>query len=151
MLSDFLTHAPTSVLSKNFRLEPEISSHIPASGKYIFQGSIPIPADDEMPDRPHIKESKWRFTHKMLDQDPLKLSEEVRITDTNTFPLSKTASAAHVIIKQRGIRDMHWHPFADEWSFFIRGSAGIMFLASSRTARTFNYTSGDEGIVPKNM
>jgi oxalate decarboxylase/phosphoglucose isomerase-like protein (cupin superfamily) len=48
----------------------------------------------------------------MLDQDPLKLSgEEVRITDTNKFALSETVSAAHVIIKQRGIREMHWHPF----------------------------------------
>ena len=152
LLSDFLAHIPTSVLSKNFRLDPEIFELIPKSERYIFQGSIPGPADDEMPDKPQIKKSKLRFTHKMLDQKPEKFSGgEVRITDSTNFPLSKTVSAAHVTIRPGGIREMHWHPNADEWSFFITGSARISIFASSGTARTFNYQAGDVGIVPANF
>ena len=37
------------------------------------------------------------------------------------------------------------------WSFFIRGRARVTIFASSNTARTFDYTAGDVGIVPMAM
>jgi len=152
LLSDFMAHIPQSVLSKNFRLSPEIFAHIPAKEKYIFAGSLPGPMDSEMPFKPGMKTSRHQFTHKMLAQEPIITpGGEVRITDTTNFPLSTTISAAHVIIKPGGIREMHWHPNADEWSFFIRGSARVSVFASSNMARTFNYVAGDVGIVPKSM
>lgn len=48
------------------------------------------------------------------------------------------------------MREMHWHPNADGWSF-IRDRARITVFASSNTARTFDYTHGDVGIVLKSM
>jgi oxalate decarboxylase family bicupin protein len=96
--------------------------------------------------------SKTRFTHRMLKQKPVKFpGGEVRITDTSNFPASKTVAAAHLIINPHGLREMHWHPNADEWSFFIRGKARVTIFASDGRARTFNYQAGDVGIVPKNM
>lgn len=152
LLSDFLAHTPTSVLSKNFRLSPEIFSHIPKSERYIFQGSVPGPADDELPHKPEVKKSKLRFTHKMLEQKAETFSGgEVRITDTSNFPLSRTVSAAHVTIHPGCIREMHWHPNADEWSYFIKGRARVTIFAAEGKARTFNYQAGDVGIVPKSM
>jgi oxalate decarboxylase family bicupin protein len=74
----------------------------------------------------------------------------VRITDTSNFPISKTTAAAHVTIKPGCLREMHWHPNADEWSFFIRGKARVTIFAASGNARTFDYQAGDVGIVPKN-
>jgi oxalate decarboxylase family bicupin protein len=65
--------------------------------------------------------------------------------------VSKTVSAAHLIIKPGGLREMHWHPNADEWSFFIRGRARVTVFASSNMARTFNSSAGDVGIVPKSI
>lgn len=88
----------------------------------------------------------------MLDQVPKKTSGgEVRITDSRNFPISKTIAAAHVLIEPGALREMHWHPNADEWSFFIRGRARVTIFAAEGLARTFNYVPGDVGIVPKNM
>ncbi|CAF1153077.1 unnamed protein product [Didymodactylos carnosus] len=88
----------------------------------------------------------------MLAQQPVKTSGgEVRITDTNNFPISKTISAAHVIINPGALRELHWHPQSDEWSYFIRGKARITIFASGGMARTFNYQAGDVGIVPRSM
>lgn len=88
----------------------------------------------------------------MLDQEPHKTSGgEVRITDSKNFPLSKTVAAAHAVIQPGAIREMHWHPMADEWSFFISGRARVTIFAAEGTARTFDYVAGDVGIVPKNM
>jgi oxalate decarboxylase family bicupin protein len=102
-------------------------------------------------DRKHVIPSKHRFTHRMLKQKPVKFpGGEVRITDTSNFPISKTTAAAHVMINPHGLREMHWHPNADEWSFFIRGKARVTIFASNGNARTFSYQAGDIGIVPKN-
>jgi oxalate decarboxylase/phosphoglucose isomerase-like protein (cupin superfamily) len=109
-------HTPKSVISKNFHLAPEVFAHVPKSEKYIFQGTLPGSIDDERPDGKHVKKSKYQFTHKMLDQEPKKTSGgEVRITDSKNFPISKTVAAAHVIIEPGALREMHWHPNADEW------------------------------------
>lgn len=87
----------------------------------------------------------------MLEQKPLKFpGGEVRITDSTNFPISKTVAAAHVTIVPGGLREMHWHPNADEWSFFVRGKARITVFAAAGAARTFNYQAGDVAIIPQN-
>jgi oxalate decarboxylase family bicupin protein len=140
------------VISKNFNLAPEIFAHIPDSEKYIFQGSQPGTIEQEKPNGKGVKKSKYNFTHRMLEQEPKKASGgEVRITDSKNFPISKTVAAAHVTIEPGAIREMHWHPNADEWSFFLKGRARITIFASEGTARTFDYVPGDVGIVPRNM
>ncbi|KAK0656211.1 oxalate decarboxylase oxdC [Cercophora newfieldiana] len=151
LLTDWLKHTPKSVLAENFHVAPEIFDHIPQKEKYIFQGSQPGSIDEEKPTGKHFKQSKYQFTHKMLAQEPHQTSGgEVRITDSKNFLLSKTIAAAHVTIQPGALREMHWHPNADEWSFFLRGRARVTIFASSGTARTFNYGPGDVGIVPHN-
>lgn len=109
-------HTPKSVISKNFHLAPEVFAHVPKAEKYIFQGSKPGSIDEERPTGKHVKKSKYQFTHKMLDQEPKKTTGgEVRITDSRNFPISKTVAAAHVLIEPGALREMHWHPNADEW------------------------------------
>jgi oxalate decarboxylase family bicupin protein len=145
-------HTPKSVISKNFDLDPEVFNKLPAGEKYIFQGRTPGKISDEEPKGKKAKKSKYNFTHRMLDQTPLKTSGgQVRITDSKNFPISKTVAAAHAIIEPGAIREMHWHPSADEWSFFIKGRARVTIFAAEGTARTFDYVPGDVGIVPRNM
>ncbi|KAI9172193.1 Oxalate decarboxylase-like protein [Paramyrothecium foliicola] len=152
VLSDWLAHTPKSVIAKNFHLPAEVFAHLPAGEKYIFQGSVPGSIEDEKPTGKGVKKSKYQFSHRLLDQEPLKFSGgEVRIADSKNFPLSKTIAAAHVTINPGGLREMHWHPNADEWSFFIRGRARVTIFGAEGTARTFNYGPGDVGIVPANM
>jgi len=169
LLTDWLAHTPKDVLSKNFRIDKSffmtLSEHGTAlltlnassdhaercvyAEKYIFRGTVPGSLRD---DKEGLIPSKHRFTHKMLDQKPLKFpGGEVRITDSSNFPIATTTAAAHVIINPHALRELHWHPNADEWSYFIRGRARITIFASGGSARTFNYQAGDVGIVPKNM
>ena len=87
-----------------------------------------------------------------MQQEPVRFpGGEVRIADTTNFLISATIAAAHVIIEPHGLRTIHWHPNAAEWSYFIRGKARVTIFASGGNARTFNYQPGDVGIVPRNM
>lgn len=152
ILTDWLAHTPKSVISQNFHLPPEIFAHIPEKEKYIFQGSRPGSIKDETPKGKHVKKSKFQFTHKMLAQEPHNTTGgQVRITDSKNFPISKTVAAAHLNMEVGALREMHWHPNADEWSFFIKGRARVTIFAAEGNARTFDYQAGDVGIVPKNM
>lgn len=146
-------HTPHSVIAKNFRLPPELFDSLPTKEKYIFQGSVPsADIDREQPLFDERKRSRHRFTHNMLAQKPLEASGgQVRITDSTNFPISSTVAAAHVVIDPGALREMHWHPSADEWAYFIRGRARITIFAASGTSRTFNYVAGDVGVVPKGM
>ncbi|PHH82214.1 hypothetical protein CDD82_6701 [Ophiocordyceps australis] len=152
LLTDWLAHTPKSVIAENFNLAPQVFDHLPKSEKYIFQGSKPGSIDQERPKGKGVKKSAYNFTHRMLDQEPRKTSGgQVRITDSTNFPISKTVAAAHLIIEPGALREMHWHPNADEWSFFISGRARVTVFAAEGKARTFDYMAGDVGIVPKNM
>jgi len=95
-----------------------------------------------------IKNRKPRQTPMIT---PIRRCAKSIITDSKNFPISKTVAAAHAIIEPGAIREMHWHPNADEWSFFIKGRARVTIFASEGTARTFDYVPGDVGIVPRNM
>jgi oxalate decarboxylase family bicupin protein len=152
ILTDWLAHTPRSVISKNFHLPPEVFAHIPAGEKYIFQGSEPGSVEDEFPKGKYVKKSTQQFTHRMLAQEPKNTTGgQVRITDSRNFEVSKTVAAAHVIIQPGALREMHWHPNADEWSFFLAGRARVTVFGSEGKARTFDYQPGDVGIVPRNM
>ncbi|CAL5867104.1 uncharacterized protein PFLUO_LOCUS1316 [Penicillium psychrofluorescens] len=150
LLTDWMAHTPKAVLAENFRLKPEAFDKIPTSEKYIFKGSKPGSLEHEKPRG--FKQSKLRFTHHMHAQDPIRTTGgNVRITDSTNFPISKTVAAAHLEIEPGALREMHWHPNADEWTYFKRGRARVTVFASEGNARTFDYVAGDVGIVPRNM
>jgi uncharacterized cupin superfamily protein len=49
------------------------------------------------------------------------------------------------------MREIHWHPNADEWQFYIAGKARMTVFGASTNSRTFDYRAGDVGTVPKAM
>ncbi|KAF2424943.1 oxalate decarboxylase [Tothia fuscella] len=151
LLTDWLAHTSKAVLPENFRIAPKIFNKLPEKEKYIFKGSLPSSIDEENPSGKKINKSKLQLTHKMLAQKAIKSSGgEVRVTDSTNFPISKTMAALHLDIAPSAMREMHWHPNADEWGYVISGRARITIFAAQGTARTFNYMAGDVTIVPRN-
>jgi oxalate decarboxylase len=72
----------------------------------------------------------------------------VRIVDATNFPASKTIAAALVELEPGGLRELHWHPNADEWQYYIEGEGRMGVFGSESKARTFDYRAGDVGYVP---
>jgi oxalate decarboxylase/phosphoglucose isomerase-like protein (cupin superfamily) len=58
------------------------------------------------------------------------------------------ATAALVEIDPGGLREMHWHPNADEWQCYIEGRERMGVFGASSRARTFAFQAGDVGPVP---
>jgi oxalate decarboxylase len=71
---------------------------------------------------------------------------EVKIIDAKNFPIT-TISSAIVKLKPGGLREMHWHPNADEWQYYIRGKGRVTVFAAGGRARTMDVEAGDVGYV----
>jgi oxalate decarboxylase len=72
----------------------------------------------------------------------------VRIVDSTNFPASKTIAAALVELDPGALRELHWHPNADEWQYYIEGEGRMTVFESESKARTFDYRAGDVGYLP---
>jgi oxalate decarboxylase len=148
LLSDWFKHTPKEVLSKNFGIPGSSFDHLPnPSERYIFSSAVPGSlASDKIAGANPVSQS---FSHRMMAQKPIKTkSGTVRITDSSVFPASKTISAALIEVEPGGMREMHWHPNADEWQYYIEGQARMGVFGASGQARTFDYQAGDVGYVP---
>jgi oxalate decarboxylase len=73
---------------------------------------------------------------------------EVRIVDSRNFPLSTRFSAGLVTIKPGGMRELHWHPNASEWQFWIAGKGRMTVFFPVDDARTVDFHPNDVGYVP---
>src|SRR6202041_1674639 len=75
---------------------------------------------------------------------------EVRIVDSHNFPASKHIAAALLIIKSGGMRELHWHPNASGWQFWIAGKGRMTVFFPVDNARTMDFNANDVGYVPSN-
>ncbi|WP_223860812.1 cupin domain-containing protein [Spirosoma validum] len=57
--------------------------------------------------------------------------------------------AGSIIELQPGaLREMHWHPNADEWQYYLSGTAEMTVFLAEATAVTESFNAGDVGYVP---
>ena len=147
LITDWLAHTPKTLIAQNFGVPIETLARLPKHERYIFQGTVPGPlADDRLRGAGEVPET---FAHRLGSREPLRMpGGSVRILDTRTFPASKTIAAALVEVEPGAIRELHWHPNAAEWQYYMDGQARMMVFASGGAARTFDFQAGDVGFVP---
>jgi oxalate decarboxylase len=154
LITDWLRHCPPEVLAKNWGVdEKDLDSlyTVPTEGLFIFQKGVPGPLADEQNYVAGARGlTKVAFDFPMHAMDPTftTKSGEVRIVDGRNFPVT-TTSMAHVIVKPGGLRELHWHPNANEWSYFLQGKGRMTVFFTAGKARTMDFNPGDVGYVPQ--
>src|SRR5215207_1695135 len=151
LITDWLKHTPDEVLGKNFGVPAALFGHTPdPSQRYIFPGQVPGPlSSDRVPGSTAVPQS---FSHRLMAQEPIRTrSGTVRIADSSVFPAAMTIATALVEVEPSGLRELHWHPNADEWLYFIEGEARMGVFGAEGNARTFDFRAGDVGYVPFGM
>ncbi|MEN1985192.1 oxalate decarboxylase family bicupin [Paenibacillus hubeiensis] len=150
-ISDWFAHTPPEVLSRNFGVPENAFAHLPKDQVYIYPDRVPGSIESQAVQSPYGT-VPLTFTHRLLAQEPLVTpGGSVRIVDSRNFPISTTVAAALVEIKPGAMREMHWHPNADEWQYYLTGQGRMTVFGGNGTARTFDYRAGDVGYVPVAM
>src|SRR5262249_37919652 len=97
LLSGWLAHTPSKVLSRNFNI-PQVSlMSLPEQGLYIFPGTVPGPLEDDRKavGGPEVA-SRVNYTFRMKTMKPTveTAGGDIRVVDSNTFHASKTITSA---------------------------------------------------------
>ena len=154
LLNEWMAHTPPEVLAENFDLPVSAFKNIPVDDTWIFQGPPPMPlAEAQAAVKSPLGEPDVEFTFSMTDMKPDKITKggEVKIIDTRNFPVSKTIAAALVTVKPGGMRELHWHPNADEWQYWISGQGRMTVFNTGPKAQTADFNPGDIGVVKKSL
>lgn len=153
LLTEWFAHTPPDILAENFGVRADTFSQIPLNELYIFQGKLPgrLSADREAI-RERDRQPPQPFTFRLASLHPDRRTKggEVRIADSTNFAISQTIAAAHVTLRRGAMRELHWHPNADEWQYWIKGRGQMTVFETGPKAVTQNFGPGDIGYVKRN-
>jgi oxalate decarboxylase len=154
LLTDWMAHTPHDVLAKNFGVSEQAMKQMPKREKFIFQAAVPGPLTaDQKEAAGSLGATPLDFAFRVGQQPVSKRTTggEVRIIDSSKFKASTTIAAAVVTVHPGGIRELHWHPNADEWQYYIAGAGRMTVFATGGRARTMDFQAGDVGYVQKTL
>lgn len=150
LVTELFAHMPREVLARNFGVPESAFEGIPASEKYIFRLPVPGPIEDVRKELGaatmtgayvfrgvDIAQSKWQ-------------GGATKIIDSTKFEVTPMAMLM-IDIEPGGMREIHWHPDADEIQYYLSGQARMTVFNAVSNARTFDFVAGDVGYVPKNL
>lgn len=149
-ITDWIGHTPKALLAKNFGLPESAFDGFPKEEVYFARG--PIPAAETPPNLQGAMQSPPE-THKyrLLAQEPHSIHKggrEWRV-DSSRFPISKTVTGVILDLEPGGVRELHWHPNADEWQYVIEGEISVTLFGSHGRYRIETLAKGDVGYIPQ--
>jgi oxalate decarboxylase len=153
LLTDWFAHTPPDVLAKNFGVAQETFSDIPLHNLWIFPGDEPGPLAKDQEDAGVEWGASEPIIFRLSQSKPLHRNSggSIQIADSTNFPLSQSVAAALVTVEPGSMRELHWHPNADEWQYYLRGSARMTVFNTGPHANTTDFRPGDIGVVKKNL
>jgi oxalate decarboxylase len=154
LLSDSMTHLPREVLAKNLGVGAPALKNLPKQELFIFQTAVPGGLEtDQKAAAGALGKSSSDFAFRTLEMPLTKRTKggEVRIVDSSTFKASTNVAMAMVTLRPGGLRELHWHPNADEWQYYIIGKGRMTVVSTGNKARTMDFQAGDVGYVQKTL
>ncbi len=148
-ITDWIGHAPKPLLAKNFGLAESDFDGFPAGEVYFAHGAVPpqTPAAALAGRRDPPQTHKYR----LLANPPRVNNRGGRLwlVDSKSFPISKTMAGAILELERGAMRELHWHPTADEWQYVFRGSVRVTLFGANGRFRTETLEQGDVGYIPQ--
>ncbi|WP_175517121.1 cupin domain-containing protein [Planctomicrobium piriforme] len=148
-ISDWIGHVSPELLAKNFGVPASTFESFPKKEVYFARGEVP----PETPETPLQGLTVPPLTHKyeLLSQPPYRTfsgGREWRV-DSSNFPISTTITGVVLELEPGAIRELHWHPTADEWQYVIAGDISVTLFGSNARYRVETLHKGDVGYIPQ--
>ncbi len=148
-ITDWIAHTPKALLAKNFGVPESTFDDFPRKEVYFAQGQPPpvkpAPTVGQLKSPP--------LTHKYrLLANPAKVSNRggrQYLVDSTRFPISTTMTGAILDLDPGGLRELHWHPNADEWQYVLEGTVSVTLFGANGRYRIETLEQGDVGYIPQ--
>src|SRR6202051_947032 len=149
LLSEVTAHTPPEILMQSLNLSAAEVAQLPKESLYIFPAPLPKTlAEDKAAIGGNLASQQYTFKMKAMAPTKTTAGGEVRIVDSRNFPVSTTVAAGLVRLKPGAIRELHWHPNASEWQFWLEGKGRMTVVMPDGRAKTVDFNKNDVGFVP---
>jgi oxalate decarboxylase len=145
--SDWLAHTDPRILSRVMNLPEATFAKFPKKQLYIGPGKVPPQAGEPFRNQ---ETQLLMGTHKYrLDKQPPRVypGGTEHIVTSKEFPIQTTLTAVRMDLQPGALREMHWHPHADEWQYFVKGRAKVTIFGSHGRVKTEEFGPGNVGFV----
>lgn len=149
-LNDWLGHAPKALVAKNLGVPESALAGLPGGELYFTTGPVP-PREQQPPIRGARKTGPDTHKFELLKTEPHSVHKggrEWRLGQ-DRFPISTTITGVVLDLEPGGLRELHWHPNADEWQYVISGRVEETLFGSHGRFRTETLNRGDVGYAPQ--
>lgn len=148
-VTDWLSRTPPEVAALSLGLTLADAARLPRGEAYFAQG--PAPDDSSLAAEPRAA-AELVSTHRypLLAQQPRRVAGggTQRVVTVSEFPISTTMAGSLLEIQPGAMRELHWHPNADEWQYYLEGTGEMaVFLAEGQVV-TEHFEAGDIGYAP---
>lgn len=149
-ITDWIGHTPPALAAKNLGISETAVNSFPRQEVYFVHGSPPpepAPVPHERALRPPSKTHKYR----LLASEPNATflgGTEWRV-DASLFPISETMTGTVFDLLPGAMRELHWHPTADEWQYVIQGQVSVTLFGAKGRYRIETLNAGDVGYIPQ--
>src|SRR5580698_2120349 len=148
-ITDWLGHTSKALLAKNFGVPESTFDKFPKEEVYFARGAIP-PEKQTIPLQ-GVKLPPATHKFQLLAEPPHRVFQggrEWRV-DSSRFPISQTVTGVILDLEPGALRELHWHPTADEWQYVIEGDISVTMFGSHGRYRTEKLSAGDVGYIPQ--
>lgn len=124
-ITDWMSLTPPEIAARNLGLPVATIEGLPKGELYITQGKVPPALPEPMRNGDPVAN---QFPHKFRlgAMQPVEFPGGTeRIVSSVEFPIQTTMTGALVDLKPGALRELHWHPNADEWQYYISGRARV--------------------------
>lgn len=153
LVTDWFAHTPPAVLAQNFATPAETFAKIPLHDLWIFQGKVPgdlASVRAAMTGNAGAPPEPFTFSLTSAPYASQSSGGTLQIADSGNFKVSTTIAATFQTIRPSALRQMHWHPNADEWQYYIKGKARMGVFNTGPNVVTMDFNPGDIGYAPRN-
>jgi oxalate decarboxylase len=145
-ITDWISLTPKEMLAANFGVPADVFDAFPKGETYIMAGQVLAAADAIDAPLPAARSHKFALG----EMKPTHEFEggSLRLATANEFPVSQGMSGGVMIIKPGAIRELHWHPNANEWHYYLRGTAQVGLFGSGGRGKVAEFKPGDVAYLP---
>lgn len=148
-ISDWMSRTPPAILAQSLGLSADEVAQLPKSEVYFAKGPV---VTSSTPQSTARKDPELVAKHRypLGAQEPRRVpgGGVQRTVTVDEFPISKTMAGSLLELEPGGLRELHWHPGADEWQYYIQGTAEMSVFLAQGNVVTEQFEAGDVGYAP---
>jgi len=141
-ITDWVARSSPEVVAKNLGLPLSVVRGLPTKEVYIIPGKIPQGIEEYIGEGLQENQNPHKYS---LARAPLTTHPGgwIRHATQKEFPINATLTSVLQYLDPGAIRELHWHPNADEWQYILEGQSRVTVFGAHGRTRTEECKAGD--------